>query len=81
VPKRNGKLHICVDYHKLNVQTKKDPFLLLFLDLILDLMARHEMYSFMDDYNNYNQVKMVEKKKRMDYLMFLPHSKSGDQSL
>jgi len=26
VPKKNGKLQICVDYRKLNVQTKKDPF-------------------------------------------------------
>jgi hypothetical protein len=24
--KKNGKLQICVDYRKLNVQTKKDPF-------------------------------------------------------
>jgi hypothetical protein len=63
VLKRNGKLHICVDYHKLNAQTKKDPFLLLFLDLVFDLMAKHEMYSFMDDYSNYNQVKMVEENK------------------
>jgi len=24
--KKNGKLQICVDYRKLSVQTKKDPF-------------------------------------------------------
>jgi hypothetical protein len=37
VPKKNGKLRICVDYCKLNVQTKKDPFPLPFMDLVLDL--------------------------------------------
>jgi hypothetical protein len=26
-------------------------------------MVGHEMYSFMDGYNSYNQVKMVEKDK------------------
>jgi hypothetical protein len=52
-----------VDYHKLNAQTKKDPFPLPFLDLVLDLVLRHEMYSFMDGYNGYNQVKMEEEDK------------------
>jgi hypothetical protein len=33
------------------------------LDLVLDSMARHEMYAFMDGYNNYNQVKMVKENK------------------
>ncbi len=51
---------ICVDYHKLNVQTKKDLFPLPFLDSILDFLARHEMYYFMDGYNVYNQVKMAK---------------------
>jgi hypothetical protein len=46
VSKKNGKLRICVDYQKLNAQTKKDPFPLPFLDLVLDSMAKHEMYSF-----------------------------------
>jgi hypothetical protein len=64
VSKKNGKLRICVDYWKLNAQTKKDPFPLPFLDSILDLVAGHEMYSFMDGYNGYNQVKMVEKDKK-----------------
>jgi hypothetical protein len=52
-----------VDYRKLNVQTKKDPFPLPFLDSILDSIVGHEMYSFMDGYNNYNQVKMAEEDK------------------
>jgi hypothetical protein len=59
VPKKNDKLRICVDYQKLNAQTKKDPFLLPFLDSILDLVVGHEMYSFMDGYSNYNQVKTI----------------------
>jgi hypothetical protein len=61
--KKNGKLHIHVDYQKLNAQTKTDPFPLPFLDLVLDSVAGHEMYSFMGDYNGYNQVKMIEEDK------------------
>ncbi len=63
VLKENGKLRICVDYWKLNTQTKKDPFPLHFLDSVLDSMAGHEMYSFMDGYSGYNQVKMAKKDK------------------
>jgi hypothetical protein len=59
VPKKNGKLRICVDYRKLKAQTKKDPFTLPFLDSILDSIVGHEMYSFMDGYSNYNQIKMA----------------------
>ncbi len=39
--------------------TKKDPFPLHFLDLVLDIIAAHEMYSFMDGYRGYNQMKMA----------------------
>ncbi len=30
VPKKNGKLRICIDFKKLNVATKKDPYPLSF---------------------------------------------------
>jgi len=70
LPKKNGKLHICVDYQKLNSQAKKDPFPLLFLDSILDTMVRHEMSSFTDVYNGYNQVKMVEEDKEKTSFIF-----------
>jgi hypothetical protein len=61
VPKKNGKFKICVDYRKLNTLTRKDPFPLPFLDLVLDIVTRHDMYSLRDGYSGYNQVKMGKK--------------------
>ncbi|MCO5555457.1 hypothetical protein L7F22_009002 [Adiantum nelumboides] len=48
VPKKNGKLRVCVDYRKLNGKTIKNPFPLPFTDMMLDEIAGHEMYNFMD---------------------------------
>jgi hypothetical protein len=39
VPKKNGKLCICVDYRQLNFLTKKDPYPLPFIDKVLDLVV------------------------------------------
>ncbi|MCO5604718.1 hypothetical protein L7F22_058888 [Adiantum nelumboides] len=58
VPKENGKLKVCVDQRKLNAQAIKDPFSLPFTDMMLDEIAGHEMYSFMDGYSGYNQLKI-----------------------
>ncbi|MCO5551883.1 hypothetical protein L7F22_005389 [Adiantum nelumboides] len=60
VSKKNGKLRICVDFRKLNEQTIKDPFPLLFTDTMLDQVAGHEMYSFLDGYSEYNQISLAE---------------------
>jgi hypothetical protein len=56
VPKKNGKLRICVDFQKLNNVTQKDYFPLPFTDAILDGVAGHECYSFLDGFSGYNQV-------------------------
>jgi hypothetical protein len=48
VPKKNDKLQICVDFCKLNVATKKDPYPLPFTEVVLDMVASHEVYSFLD---------------------------------
>ncbi|MCO5556479.1 hypothetical protein L7F22_010028 [Adiantum nelumboides] len=61
VPKKNGKFKVCVDYRKLNAQTIKDPFPLPFTDTMLDEIAGHEMYNFMDGYSGYNQLKIAPK--------------------
>jgi len=39
VPKKNGKLRICVDFRKLNVASKKDPYPLPFMEKVLDMVA------------------------------------------
>ena len=41
---------ICIDYRKLNKATRKDHFPLLFLNQILDRLAAHEYYYFLDGY-------------------------------
>ena len=60
VPKKNGKIRICQDYRKLNAVTKKDYFPLPFTDSILDAVAGHESYSFLDGFSGYNQVKIAK---------------------
>ena len=59
VPKKNKKLRICVDYRKLNAATIPDPFPLPYMDTMLDEVAGHEMYSFLDGFSGYNQIKMA----------------------
>jgi len=50
VPNKNGKLRIYVNFRKLNVATKKDPFPLPFTDEVLTVMAGCETYSNLDAY-------------------------------
>ncbi|XP_028791318.1 uncharacterized protein LOC114747196 [Neltuma alba] len=47
---------ICIDYRKLNATTRKDHFPLLFIDQMLDKLARHEFFCFLDGYSGYNQI-------------------------
>lgn len=56
VPKKNKKLRINVDFRNLNEQAIKDPFPIPFMDTMMDQVAGHETYSFLDGYNGFNQV-------------------------
>ena len=47
---------ICIDYRKMNKATRKDHFPLPFLDQMLDRLAGHEYYFFLDGYSGYNQI-------------------------
>jgi len=51
VPKKNDKMKICIDFKKLNVATKKDPYPLPFINEVLNIVARYEAYSFFDGYS------------------------------
>ncbi|XP_019055515.1 PREDICTED: uncharacterized protein LOC109115707 [Nelumbo nucifera] len=47
---------VCIDYRKLNDATCKDHFLLPFIDQMLERLASHEFYCFLDGYSGYNQI-------------------------
>jgi hypothetical protein len=45
-----------IDYHKLNKATKKDHFPLPFIDEILERLAKHSFFCFLDGYSGYHQI-------------------------
>jgi hypothetical protein len=47
---------MCIDYRKLNAATKKDHFPLSFIDEILEWLAKHSFFYFLDGYSGYNQI-------------------------
>jgi hypothetical protein len=54
VPKKNGKLRICVNFKKVNATTKKDPYLLLFTNEVINIIAGHEVYTFLNHFSRYH---------------------------
>ena len=47
---------VCIDYRKLNTATRKDHFPLAFIDQMLDRLAGHSHFCFLDGYSRYNQI-------------------------
>ena len=47
---------VCIDYRKLNTSTRKDHFPLPFIDQMLERLAGHSHYCFLDGYSGYNQI-------------------------
>ena len=50
---------VCIDYRKLNSVTRKDHFPLPFMDQILERVAGHNFYYFLDGYSGYNQIEIA----------------------
>ncbi|KAM1002865.1 hypothetical protein ACFX2C_003250 [Malus domestica] len=46
---------VCIDYRKLNATTRKYHFPLPFMDQMLERLAGHAFYCFLDGYSGYNQ--------------------------
>jgi hypothetical protein len=47
---------MCIDYQKLNKATKKDHFPLLFIDEMLERLANHSFFCFLNGYSRYHQI-------------------------
>ena len=50
---------VCIDYKKLNTATRKDHFPLPFIDQMLDRLAGHPYFCFLDGYSGYNQISIA----------------------
>ena len=61
--KDTTQIRICVNFICLNALTIKDPFPIPFTDSILEEVAGHEIYSFMDGFSGYNRICIVEEDK------------------
>jgi hypothetical protein len=47
---------MCIDYQKINKATKKDHFPLPFIDEMLEHLANHFFFCFLDGYSRYHQI-------------------------
>ncbi len=51
VLKKNGKFIIFVDFKKLNATIKKDPYMLPFINEVINIVIGHEFYCFLDGFS------------------------------
>ncbi|MCO5601209.1 hypothetical protein L7F22_055328 [Adiantum nelumboides] len=56
VPKKNGKLRVCVNLKKVNAATIRDNYSLPIADHVLERVAGREAYNFLDGFSGYNQL-------------------------
>ena len=47
---------VCIDYRKFNTATRKDHYPLPFIDQMLDRLAGHPYFCFLDGYSRFNQI-------------------------
>ena len=53
-PKKGRKWRVCVDFTNLNKAGPKDSFSLPKIDLIVDVVTKHGLFSFMDVFSGYH---------------------------
>jgi hypothetical protein len=59
VNKKQGTIHVCVDYRDINKSCPKDNYLTPFIDQIVDDCAGSEIFSLMDGFSSYNQINIL----------------------
>ena len=58
VPKKNGKLRICMDFTYLNKACPKESYHFPRIDQMVDATTGYNQISFLDAYSGYNQIPM-----------------------
>ena len=47
---------VCIDYRKLNKATRKEHFSLPFIDQLLERLANHSFFCYLDGYSDFFQI-------------------------
>ena len=69
IPKKDGKVRMCVDYRDLNRASLKDNFPLPHIDTLVDNIAKNSRFSFMYGFSGYNQIRMgPEDRKKIAFV-------------
>ena len=58
VPKKNGKMRMCIDFTDLNKACKKDPFPLPRIDTSIDKVVECKHFSLLDCFSRYHQIRL-----------------------
>jgi hypothetical protein len=61
IDKKQGTIHMCIDYRDINKACPKDNFPTPFVDQIVDDCTGSEIFSLMDGFSRYNQINIVPK--------------------
>ena len=61
IPKKDGKVRMCVDFRDLNKACPKDDFPLPHIDVLVDNTTGSALMSFMDGFSRYNQIKRASR--------------------
>ena len=61
IPKKDGKVRMCVDFRDLNKAWLKDEFPLPHINVLVDNTTGSALMFFMDDFSGYNQIKMAHR--------------------
>ena len=56
---KDGKVCMCVDYRDLNKASPKDDSPLPHIDMLVDSTTKFKVFSFMDGFFGYNQIRMA----------------------
>jgi hypothetical protein len=67
--KKQGTIHVCMDFRDLNKACLEDNFPIPFIDQIIDECAGSEVFSLMDRFSGYNQIQI--KPKNQHKMMFI----------
>ena len=52
---------VCINYRKLNTATRLDHYPMPFINQMLDRLAGHSHFCFLDGYSGYNQIAIAPK--------------------